>query len=240
LGAEVRGVGFAPAEDGPSRRLAGRAAPRRLRLTTSAGEIDTRRVLIATGTEARRPASPRVPRAASERVHTEILALRDLRDARVAIIGGGDAACDYALSLSRGNAVTILVRGARLRALPLLQQRVSACETIGVRRDCRIARIDLHPGRELYLLPEDGTAPLPADHLIFAVGRGPALGFLPAEIARACAADDATGILHFAGDVRGGIFRQAAIAAGEGVRVAMEIAGLCAGPPGRGSETEEA
>ncbi|MBD3237191.1 MAG: FAD-dependent oxidoreductase, partial [Candidatus Eisenbacteria bacterium] len=97
LGAEVRGVGFAPTEDEPSRRRAEHVPCRRLRLTTSAGEIDTRRLLVATGTEARRPASPRVPPAAIERVHSEILALRDLRDARVAIIGGGDAACDYAL-----------------------------------------------------------------------------------------------------------------------------------------------
>jgi thioredoxin reductase len=64
---------------------------------------------------------------------------------------------------------------------------------------------------------------LPADYVVFAIGREPELGLLsglpPAEVERL----KEDGLLHLVGDVTRGNRRQTAIAVGDGVRAAMEV-----------------
>jgi thioredoxin reductase len=45
--------------------------------------------------------------------------LRDVVGKKIAIVGGGDAALDYALNLGRNNDITVLSRSEKSRCLPL-------------------------------------------------------------------------------------------------------------------------
>jgi thioredoxin reductase len=57
-------------------------------------------------------------------IYYEVYDLLPVAGKHVAIIGGGDAAFDYALNLGRRNRVTILNRGNSPKCLPLLAERV--------------------------------------------------------------------------------------------------------------------
>lgn len=219
IGEDVRQVALSTAQgDAHLSRTA------EFRLTTTQRPYRTRHLIIASGTRANRPRDLAVPPEAAAQVHTEVAALRDLRKMRVAIVGAGDAAFDYALNLGRHNDVLILARRAHSRALPLLRQRVAASPRIRYRAPCRVQQIAQSSSGRLRLTCDGETAPLEVDHLIFAIGREPAVGFLAPDVAQSRAALSEQGLLYFAGDVQSGIFRQAAIAAGDGIRVAMQIA----------------
>jgi thioredoxin reductase len=64
----------------------------------------------------------------------------------------------------------------------------------------------------------EANGSLVADFLLFATGRVPEVSFLPDEIIN----NNLEGV-YFVGDVKNGLYRQAAIAAGDGLRAAMEI-----------------
>ncbi len=68
-----------------------------------------------------------------------------------------------------------------------------------------------------------GQAEFKADYLVGAIGREPLLDFVSASTLKQAAELEKMGILHLVGDVKNGIFRQTAIAVGDGIRAAMRI-----------------
>lgn len=192
------------------------------RIRTDRNVYFTPQVVIASGT---RPISVQgidLPAAAAERIFYEVYPLLKLRSRRVAIVGGGDAAFDYALNLAAVNEVMILQRGQEARALPLLQRRVSEEPAITLKQKAKLETVRMLDGRlELGILEPEGRKSTPADYLIFAIGREARLDFLVYNLVYR--KNDANG-LHFCGDVVNGRFRQAAISAGDGLRVAMNVA----------------
>jgi thioredoxin reductase len=67
---------------------------------------------------------------------------------------------------------------------------------------------------------------IPADYLLFAIGRNPNLSFLSDRIRNNEVHLKRSGSLYYAGDVKNGFFRQTVIAAGDGLRAAMEISNV--------------
>jgi len=194
---------------------------------TASRVVRARIAVVATGTRARDLPEPPLPAAAAPRIHTGVTALRGRMGERIAILGAGDAAFDYALNLSRSNAVTILGRGPQPRCLPLLRARARAQRAITYRAGCRLARVAV--AREGHLLldlrgPDGSSTALAADHLLLAIGREPELGLLSPGLRDAAAALGARGVLQLIGDVGNGDCRQAAVAAGQGIAAAMRIA----------------
>jgi thioredoxin reductase len=61
------------------------------------------------------------------------------------------------------------------------------------------------------------------DHLIGALGREPQTSFISENLKQQIDALEAKRLFYQVGDVRNGIFRQTAIAAGDGLRAAMQI-----------------
>jgi hypothetical protein len=59
--------------------------------------------------------------------------------------------------------------------------------------------------------------------LIGAIGRQPRLGFLASALKSKVEQLEAEGLLHFAGDIWHGLFRQTSIAVGDGMLAAMKI-----------------
>jgi thioredoxin reductase len=64
---------------------------------------------------------------------------------------------------------------------------------------------------------------LTVDYLIVAIGREPNLFFLSQLIINNIDGLKQSGMLYFIGDVNNGIFRQASIAIGDGIKCAMQI-----------------
>jgi len=143
----------------------------------------------------------------------------------VAIIGGGDAAFDYALNLGRRNRVTILNRGNSPKCLPLLAERVKLVPEITCLDNIHVCGLkkDELPGLLVDCQTGSGALQFRADYLVVAIGREPQLDFLSAEFLQRADSLEQQGLLHWIGDVRNGIFRQTSIAVGDGVLAAMKI-----------------
>ncbi len=213
---------------------------------TGARGVRCRAVIVASGTRPREVTDPEIPPDAKDRVFRDVDELRDVRGGHIVVIGGGDAAFDYAMSLSEENDVTVLVRGNSTRCLPILATRARSRKRVTVRMLTRITAVAKGSGGRLRLtsLSEGGDggsvrADLDADYLILAIGREPDDGFLSEELRQDARTLEERRELLFAGDVVNGIFRQASIAAGQGTHAAMEVAAMLREKAGAGVGCEE-
>jgi thioredoxin reductase (NADPH) len=93
-------------------------------IRTRAGGASSRICIVATGTKPLRLPETLVGRDVRDRVFYEIAPLAGVSGKKIAVVGAGDAAFDYALSLARRNEVVILNRGRETKCLPLLEARV--------------------------------------------------------------------------------------------------------------------
>jgi thioredoxin reductase (NADPH) len=153
----------------------------------------------------------------------EIALIRKIRGKRVIIVGAGDAAYDYALNLGKRNKVMIVNRALHSRALALLERRVRNTGNITVMHNSHVTMVGKRQ-RELQVViaTQDRRSVVACDHLVYAIGRIPALDFLSPGLKKKFPRGDRA--FYFIGDVKNGDTRQAAIAVGDGVKAAMEIA----------------
>ncbi len=180
------------------------------------------RVVIATGTKPK-PLPFEVPEQVKNRVFSEVWPLADVRKKHIVIAGAGDTAYDYALNLAcRGNTITILNRSTEVNCLPLLRERARATSAISYREQTTLQRIESDTSSGGLRLVTDQYS-LTTDFLLFAIGREPQLDFLAESVKLQKRKLLECGNLYFVGDVHNGLFRQVAIAAGEGLRAAMQI-----------------
>jgi len=195
---------------------------RKFILETSAGTYHANTVVVASGTRPIMFTDIQIPEQIKDKVFYEVFDLAGVEGKNIAIIGGGDAAFDYALNLSRHNHIAIINRSSKTRALPLLLERAQANPQINTKLDCILKHIRPHrpDSIELEYQGQQGEGRLIVNLLIFAVGRKPRLDFLPPGWDTTKEENDN---LYFCGDVINGSCRQAAIAVGDGIRVAMEI-----------------
>lgn len=186
----------------------------------------SRIVVVATGTEAKRLTEPEIPPDARERVLYEIYPIKDISGERVVIVGAGDAAFDYALSLSKKNEVVILNRRRGTKCLPLLQRRAKERKNIPYIENIQIKKISMS-NDELVLncISGESEVEMNASYLLAAIGRRPSLGFISKNLEKEMKKLQREGVLYLIGDVKNEIYRQTGIAVGDGLRAAMEIAG---------------
>lgn len=194
-------------------------------LLTSEGIYHCRTAVIASGT---RPSSFEpglIPLDALDKVFSEVYPLLELRDAQIAIVGAGDAAFDYALNLARRNSVVIFNRSDQVRCLPLLQQRAAASPGIAYHAQTCLNQVKLTDNGRLALSLESpaGAWEYTADYLIGALGRRANLDYISPDVQRQAARLEKQGRLYRIGDVTNGLYRQTAIAAGQGLLAAMQI-----------------
>jgi thioredoxin reductase (NADPH) len=139
---------------------------------------------------------------------------------RVVVIGAGEAALDYALTLADAGAeVCVLARGREPRAAQRLVEATRSHRAIEVRTGIAAERL-LPDGGGVRLALEAPRSSLTADAVLVAVGREPRTG----EILDAGeTGPDAAGI-HVVGDARLGCLGQVGIAVGDGLAAAMRAA----------------
>ncbi|MBZ0265575.1 NAD(P)/FAD-dependent oxidoreductase, partial [bacterium] len=185
-------------------------------------------LILATGTIPRKIDLPgNLSETDKAKVFYEVTELLDFEGKSIAIVGGGDAAFDYALNLCMKNEVSINIRANVARALDLLQERADAEPAIQVYHNRKLISVSSN-GKGLIFTWEapDGIIEQKADFLLFAIGRDPReilLNQLPLDI-RNSLLD--RGKLHIIGDLINGNYRQIAIATGQGIEAAMKINSL--------------
>ena len=187
-------------------------------ITTQTKTYATSHLIVASGTQPK-PLPLSIPKGVQDRVFSDVYHLLEVYEKRVAIVGGGDAAFDYALNLvKKGNFVTILNRGGDVKCLKLLWERAMAESAIEYCAETPVSGVSLDEKAGRLIVQIEAGKFLEVDYLLFAIGRIPQTSFMSDELVH----KNFEG-LYFVGDVKNGLFRQAAIAAGDGLRAAMEI-----------------
>jgi len=198
---------------------------------TAAGMTKSKYAVVASGTMPKKLEDVEIEEGAKEYLFSEVYPIHDASDKRIVIIGAGDAAFDYALNLSQNNDVLILNRSDRTRCLPLLIERCAGVDSIGYLENHIVRGVAklVKGGSGLVISAVDNISgketQFRADLIIAAVGREPNTGFLGSGLLKKIDSLKKDGGLFMIGDVINSSFRQTAISAGDGVRVAMEIYG---------------
>jgi thioredoxin reductase (NADPH) len=194
------------------------------RLETDVNHYAATIAIVASGTTARPIRDFAIPAELRSRVFYEVWPIQHLRDQRIAIIGAGDAAFDYALNLAKANYVFLLNRDRQTHCLTLLYERAAACPRISIHANRSVKALNPSVGGIRLEWAEAGsTGSLSVDYLIAAIGRDPETGFFSHTVAEQAGDLQRQGVLVFIGDVHNGMYRQTAIAAGEGLHAAMKI-----------------
>jgi thioredoxin reductase len=193
---------------------------------TNRRELRSSMAVIATGTKPKRVPEIRIADGIEDRVFYEVYPVRGMVNQKIAIIGAGDAAFDYALGVSEENDVVILNRSEQHRCIPLLRERCMKSEAISYLTNVCVREVTgKGNGLVLSCLNGDGQKEnqICADYVVIAVGREPSLGFLGDELKRSVEYLIKTNKLYVIGDVKNKAFRQTAICVGDGVKAAMRI-----------------
>lgn len=123
------------------------------------------------------------------------------------------------------NRITILNRGEQPKCLPLLWERIQKVKDIMYKNKSEVYQLRKDHGGGLVVgcHTPGGELQLGADYLVGAIGREACLDCLPDAFLQQAQELQERGILYMIGDVKNGIYRQTAIAVGEGVMTAMKI-----------------
>jgi len=157
------------------------------------------------------------------------------RGKRIVVVGGGDAAVEEALFLTRyADKVTVIHRRDQLRAEPVLQHRAFHNEKIEFLWDTVVSEVvgdDMVTGLRLQNVKSGVESTFPTQGVFVAVGYIPNTEFLDGQLAL-----NETGYIvtdehartsvegvWAAGDVCDWIYRQIATSVGSGARAAMQV-----------------
>ncbi|MFQ6093648.1 MAG: NAD(P)/FAD-dependent oxidoreductase [bacterium] len=182
-------------------------------------------VVIATGTRPRTIPALSILDDMKERIFYEIDPIGGIKNKRIAIIGAGDAAFDYALNLSQKNEVIILNRRKQAECIPVLEERSMKSENISCLHN---VNVDINSEDNKILLTcidcdSQNATKICTDYVVIAIGREPCLDFLGEEIKKCFENLIKTNLLYMVGDIRNEIYRQTAICVGDGIKAAMKI-----------------
>jgi len=199
-------------------------------------EINALSIIIATGANPRKLGVPGEEKYWGKGVTTcAICDAPFYKDRNVVVVGGGDSAAEEALQLaSNAKSITILVRGERMRASHAMQERLKVYPHIAIRYNTQIKEI-LGNGEHVtgVQLGTKGKADeqFPIDGVFLAIGHVPNSqifadwltldenGYI--ELAPHSQSTSIAGIFA-AGDVSDHQYRQAGVAAGDGIKAGLD------------------
>jgi thioredoxin reductase (NADPH) len=182
--------------------------------------------VIATGTKPKGVLDISIPDEIKDRIFYEVQPILGVENKKIAIIGAGDAAFDFAFSLSQKNRVTILNRSKETKCIPVLWERCTKNENVEYLPEVRLNAITKSDSRvvlDCTSLDNEEKIRINADYLVFATGRVPCLHFLSEELMQALSILTEERKLYLIGDVKNGTCRQVAISIGDGIKAAMDI-----------------
>jgi len=207
------------------------------RLSVEGQQIETQALILATGASANRLNLPGEERFWSRGISACAIcdgATPQFRNEQLAVVGGGDSACEEAVYLTKyGSQVHLIVRGERLRASGAMADRVQANPAITVhwnRRVVDVAGDDWLTSLTLADTTGDQRQELAVRGLFYAIGHTPntrlvkgqleldELGYL---ITRPGRPETSLEGVYAAGDVADAEWRQGITAAGSGCQAAL-------------------
>ena len=210
---------------------------RPFRIQADGQTIQSHAVVIATGASANRLGLPSEDRFWSRGISACAIcdgATPQFRNAELAVVGGGDSACEEAVYLTKyGSHVHLIVRSDAFRASAAMADRVLANPSITVHWNSSVEDVsgsDWMDGLSLRDRISGETRTLPVKGVFYAIGHTPNTELLHGQIAR-----DAKGYLittpgrpetsvegvFSAGDVADSEWRQGITAAGSGCQAAL-------------------
>jgi thioredoxin reductase len=171
------------------------------RVITNKGEYTFKYVVIASGTK------PKRLNLNTSRLFYHVIDVPEGNFERVLIIGGGDVAFDYALTMSERAKEVIILTRSEPKALPLLREYIKERKNVSV-----VKGQVLDVGERL---AKTTAGNFEFDVILVAIGREPNLDF-----AREVLNEEN---VFLVGDVKNGIYRQTALSIADGIKTAMEI-----------------
>jgi thioredoxin reductase (NADPH) len=210
---------------------------RPFRVTAEGREIRTQALILATGASANRLQLPSEERFWSRGISACAIcdgATPQFHDAELAVVGGGDSACEEAVYLTKyGSHVHLIVRSERLRASAAMADRVLANPSITVHWNRQVEDAlgdDWLSAIRLRHSVTGATEELPVRGLFYAIGHTPntrlvreqlevdAKGYLVTRPGRPETSREG---VYAAGDVADAEWRQGVTAAGSGCQAAL-------------------
>ncbi len=157
-------------------------------------------------------------------VHYDLQKLSNIKDKSIVIIGGGDAAFDYALNLSLNNQISIIHRNENFSSLKLLIKRAEEIPNIKIYKSYILEEISYKNEKKIVnCFSSNGKKEIiECDELIVAIGREPDLSL----IEQMGHNDKCEQKVFKIGDLCNGKYRQATISVGDGMKMAMMIENL--------------
>lgn len=157
-------------------------------------------------------------------------------DAAVVVVGGGDAAVEQVLQLvTYARQVTVLVRGDSMRASPQMRERLKAYEKVKISYKSQIVEIagDGKHVNKIVVATDGKKMDIPVTGVFLAIGHLP-----NAEVFKDVVTFDEHGCIAVyarsqktavrgifaAGDVADPTYRQAGVAAGDGIKAGLDAA----------------
>lgn len=183
-------------------------------------------IIAASGTKPVRPEILKnIPDELLKNIYFEITGITDISDKRILIVGGGDCAFDYSLTMAVSNQIDIVNRTVKIKALKILREKVFADRNINYRDRVKIESILEGESKafKVKLIGKERQNHCEYDIIIFAVGREPDDSYLSYIECGKLATLISEGRIQLAGDIKNREIRQAVIAAGNGVESAMNI-----------------
>jgi thioredoxin reductase len=193
------------------------------KVASESGDVYANSVILATGTKPKRIEIEDLDRVEWSKVFYEVRDIPSTAKGSILIIGGGDAAFDYALNLaSRDFYVDIVFRGENPVCIPLLAERADRLEKIKTHGETEPKSVTEKDRQLIFNVNHKGNEKeMIADYALIACGREANLSVLPPELAENW---KETSGLYLVGDVRRGDYRQVGISVGDGILAAMTIA----------------
>lgn len=181
-------------------------------------------LVLAAGTLPVHPKGLELSEEVKEKIYYEILPVIKCENKNIVIVGAGDLAFDYALNLGKKNNIIIMNRSNRIKCIPVLQEKVKFLNNFQYFENADICDISKKDDNLVIEYNKDKvTGTLCADYLIFAIGRIPNRLLVTDELRNSLDTSEGSNKFFEIGDSANGIYRQASIAAGDGVKTAMKI-----------------
>jgi thioredoxin reductase (NADPH) len=207
------------------------------RITAEGRTIEAQTVILATGASANRLHLPSEERFWSRGISACAIcdgATPQFREADLAVVGGGDSACEEAVYLTKyGSHVHLVVRGERLRASGAMADRVMANPAISVHWNRQVADAAGGDWLEKIVLRDSSngvTEELTVKGLFYAIGHTPNTRLVRGQleldekgylVTRAGRPETSIEGVYAAGDVADAEWRQGITAAGSGCQAAL-------------------
>ena len=188
-------------------------------------------VVVATGTISKQLELPKLdPTVINTCIHYDLTKIIQQHSKKIAIIGAGDAAFDYALSLSQNNLVTIFNRGSSINASIALQKQIKTNQKIFYYDNAQL--ISLKPcgmmRQQLFFQQAPNVVSYVFDYVVAAIGRVPNKAFYSARLAELETTLIENKLLYLVGYIKNNMCRQVAISVADGIIAAMQLKNLVA------------